>query len=382
MPDDTLRKRFAEHNEQLLGTLYGSALSNGQWGPFLKRMIDLTGSRSARLLLLNQGANTVQRSIKVNIDDSAHQRYVEHFVNLCPWRTELGEKPTGQLYSTYLDFSCRQPTFYQTEFFNDWARGLDIHHGVCGTVYSTEQHKVQLLIQRTGGQGYYSREETNLINSVLPHMRQALRLSAQMADREARLTSALNAAQSHPLPFVLFNANGQIRYLSPQLEQAAPMGLRFTSDGVEFTDPNLNPPFKAALQRLTGQAAHCQSLEWRFEVPRPHCPPLYCLLTPVFPGAEPNLPFWQTDIHAALYIRDPLAQIGRRHQQLVTAYGLTDTEARLALDIALGLELKSLAARAPPSIHTLTSQLKSVFNKTGCSRQSQLAALVNQLPAR
>ena len=326
MPDNTLRKRFAEHNEQLLGTLYGSALSNGQWGPFLKRMIDLTGSRSARLLLLNQGANTVQRSIKVNIDDSAHQRYVEHFVNLCPWRTELGEKPTGQ--------------------------------------------------------GYYSREETNLINSILPHMRQALRLSVQMADREARLTSALNAAQSHPLPFILFNASGQIRYLSPQLEQAAPMGLRFTSDGVEFTDPNLNPPFKAALQRLTGQAAHCQSLEWRFEVPRPHCPPLYCLLTPVFPGAEPDLPFWQTDIHAALYIRDPLAQTGRRHQQLVTAYGLTDTEARLALDIALGLELKAIATRDQRSIHTLRSQLKSVFHKTGCCRQSQLAAMVNQLPAR
>ncbi|UZJ43456.1 helix-turn-helix transcriptional regulator [Marinimicrobium sp. C6131] len=382
MPDNTLRQRLAEHNEQLLGTLYGSALSNGQWTPFLKRMIDLTGSRSARLLLLNQGANTVQRSIKVNIDDSAHQRYVEHFVNLCPWRTELGEKPAGQLYSTYLDFSCRQPTFYQSEFFNDWAKGLDIHHGVCGTVYSTEQHKVQLLIQRTGGQGHYSRQETNLINSVLPHVRQALRLSALMADREARLTSALSAAQMHPLPFILFNANGQIRYFSPQLEQVTPTGLRFTADGIELTDPNLNQQFKAALHRLTRKAAHCQTLEWRVEVPRAHCPPLYCLLAPVFPGADPNLPFWQTDIHAALYIRDPLAQTGKRHQQLMSTYGLTDAEARLAQDIALGLELKAIAARDHRSIHTLRSQLKSIFNKTGRCRQSQLAALVNQLPAR
>jgi DNA-binding CsgD family transcriptional regulator len=105
-------------------------------------------------------------------------------------------------------------------------------------------------------------------------------------------------------------------------------------------------------------------------------------LTPVFPGAEPDLPFWQTDIHAALYIRDPLAQTGRRHQQLVTAYGLTDTEARLALDIALGLELKAIATRDQRSIHTLRSQLKSVFHKTGCCRQSQLAAMVNQLPGR
>lgn len=378
MQDRRLVRRFREYNDQLLGTLYGSALSNGQWTPFLKRLIDLTDSRSARLLLLNKTASSVQRSVKVNIDDSDHQRYVDHYVNTCPWRTELQEKAPGQLYSTFLDFSCRQPQFYQTEFFNDWAKGLDIHHGICGTVYSTEQHKVQLLVQRTGDQGHYSREATNLVNGMLPHVRQALRLSELMAAREECLQTALSAAHQHPMPFVLLNAEGCIRYLSPSLEQALPEGLSLDTQGIKLRPHTLNQQFRCALRNLVQTATHNQAREWRFEIPRLNLPPLWALLAPVYPGARPELNFWYTDIHAALYIRDPLSESTERQQDLMQRYGLTDTEARLAADIALGLELKTIAARDHRSIHTLRTQLKSVFLKTQCSRQSQLAALVNR----
>src|SRR5690606_4447766 len=145
MNDTQLEQRFETRREPLLNQLYSSALDPGHWQHFLAELVNATDSRSARLLVLNKSANEVLHSTKVNIDDRDHRRYVENYVNTCPWRLELAQKPSGQLYSTFHDFSCRQRAFYQTEFFNDWARELDIHHGICGTVYQTEEYKVQLL---------------------------------------------------------------------------------------------------------------------------------------------------------------------------------------------------------------------------------------------
>lgn len=377
--DQRLAHRFHEYSETILETLYGSALTDGQWTPFLKSLIDVTESRSARLLLLNQHANSVQHSVKVNIDDREHQRYVDHYVNTCPWRTELLEKAPGQLYSTYLDFSCRQPQFYRTEFFNDWAKGLDIHHGICGTAYSTEQQKVQLLVQRTDRQGHFTREATNLVNGLLPHVRQALRLSELVAAREERLETALVAAHQHPMPFILLNAKGEVRYLSPSLQQKLPEGLSLGPQGLSLKPHTLDQQFQGALRRITRSAARSQAMEWRFEVPRPSLPPLTGLLTPVHPATQPNLGFWYSDIHVALYIRDPYSESDERRQRLRQRYGLTEAEARLALDIALGHELRAIAQRDNRSIHTLRTRLKAIFAKTHCCRQSQLAALVNEL---
>ena len=218
MDDNHLVQRFDTRREHMLEALYDCAYTPGRLQRFLADLVDATDSRSSRLLLMNKDADEVRFSTKFNIDDQDHQRYVDHYVNACPWRLELKQKPSGRLYSTYHDFTCRQPSFYKTEFFNDWAKGLDIHHGICGTVYETDQHKVQLLVQRTQGQGAYSRQATQLVNSILPHVRQVLRLSQQDHLRSASLWSVAAAAELRPLPFILLNKAGRVVYMSDRCE--------------------------------------------------------------------------------------------------------------------------------------------------------------------
>lgn len=204
--------------ESLLDTLYATATDETGWDAFLRELVTVTGSRSARMLILNSEADEVRHSIKVNIDDNDHQNYVDYYVNKCPWRLELSQKPTGRLYSTYYDFSCHQPQFYQTEFYNDWARGLDIHHGVCGTAFSNGDNKVQLLIQRTGGQGHYTLDDTAKINSLMPHVRQALRFGLVLQQQHQSLVVARMAAETHCPPFILFDCTGHVSYVSSGCE--------------------------------------------------------------------------------------------------------------------------------------------------------------------
>ena len=362
---------------RLLETLYANVGQGVDWQAFLGDLVAATESRSARMLLTNAAANQVLASTKVNIDDGDHQRYVEHFVNTCPWRPELAHKPSGQLYSTFLDFSCRQDAFYRTEFFNDWARAQDIHHGVCGTVMLAGAHKVQLLVQRTGDQGHFSRADTHSINQFLPHLRQALRLEQLAVELGARAHASVMASELRPLPFVLLDAKGAVGYVSPRaqsLVQQSDMGVR--GKQLQFQEPAVAQRFWAAFRQLReGELA-----EPLVMIRRQGRSPLSCLLTPVSPALADHS-FWPVPAYVVVYLYDPEQVAEIDANLLMSLFQLTEGEARVARDIALGLDPQVIALRDQRSAHTVRAQLKSVFTKMRCHRQNQLAAMVLQSPA-
>jgi len=61
-------------------------------------------------------------------------------------------------------------------------------------------------------------------------------------------------------------------------------------------------------------------------------------------------------------------------QVLCSRFGLTATEARVALGIAHGETIVSIAERHKVTVATARSQLKSVFSKSGAHRQAELVA--------
>lgn len=379
--DVELKQRLQDHEGHLLDQLYSCVLDHGAWDDFLRELVALSDSRSARLLLLDNSASTVLYSTKVNIDDQDHQRYVSHYVNTCPWRLELSEKPRGQLYSTFHDFSCRQEAFYRTEFFNDWARELDIHHGICGTAYESGPYKVQLLVQRTSGQGAYSRRTTQLLNGLLPHMRQVLRLSQQAQLKADPLWGARTAAEMCPLPFILFNRQGQVVYVSQRCE--ALLGqreLEIIDSRLRLPEPAVQQRFLAAFAVVCDAAGTTAAREAALNIRRHGRATLRCLLTPVHPSAEVT-GLWPGNSQIALYIHDPESVLAIDACTLADIYNLTESEARIAIDIARGLDPQFIADRDNRSAHTVRAQLKSVFTKTRCHRQNELAALILQSPA-
>jgi len=63
-------------------------------------------------------------------------------------------------------------------------------------------------------------------------------------------------------------------------------------------------------------------------------------------------------------------------------FGLTPSEARLALRLVTGKTLRSAAAELHISYETARTQLKRIFGKTGTCRQAELVvAIVTAFPA-
>jgi DNA-binding CsgD family transcriptional regulator len=67
---------------------------------------------------------------------------------------------------------------------------------------------------------------------------------------------------------------------------------------------------------------------------------------------------------------------------LVRVFGLTQTEAKLAVLVSEGRSLEDVAEQRRTSLTTIRSQLKAVFAKTDTHRQSELVALLAKLAAQ
>ena len=187
----------------MIENIYSTVADPGAWPAVLRELIACSNSRSARLLVMNAEATRVVSSLKENLDDSYHRQYTEYYVNACPWRPELQQKPPGRLYSTYLHFSCRQSDFLRSEFYNDWAGPQDIHHGALWHHLSGFRPDNTVAGAAHRGAGALHRAGHGLYQSFCaPPADIAFQLSGQVADRCARAEAVAIAAEGKILPYL------------------------------------------------------------------------------------------------------------------------------------------------------------------------------------
>lgn len=344
----------------LIAEIYRSAQDASAWTAIMAGMVSMLQGRSARLLALNTDGNTVYRSLKYNIDDSYHQPYVDHYVNLCPWRPELASKPEGMLYTSFLDFSCPQEQFHRSEFYNDWARPQGIEHGLCGTIYRDRSQIVQLLVQRTPEPGHFTRHDQYLANSLVTHMQQALTLSNILLQAESEPTFIREASQRHR-GFALLDAQMRLRYADPEADEwlSRSRCVRIEKEQLLFTHParqnNFHRLFSSCLATTHQQgktAGGRMLLRQENRVLR---------FSPLFVDSTHPL-LHATQAAVAVVIEDATEiRLSPREQHLVEA-------------LAAGSSLREYAALNGLSYETVRYQLKNAFAKTNTHRQHELVA--------
>lgn len=107
-------------------------------------------------------------------------------------------------------------------------------------------------------------------------------------------------------------------------------------------------------------------------IPRPERRPLVVHAIRLAPRSD--LPSYA--VLALLDLDKPQAPSERT---LRKTFGLTASEARLAIGIAEGRDMEAIAAASNVRKETLRSQLKAVFAKTGTHRQAELMGLLGRL---
>jgi len=79
---------------------------------------------------------------------------------------------------------------------------------------------------------------------------------------------------------------------------------------------------------------------------------------------------------AVIFLSDPLAQAEAPVQVIKQLFGFTPAEASLAMLMANGMTLDEAADAMSVSRNTVRTHLRSVFAKTGVTRQPMLVSLI------
>jgi len=104
--------------------------------------------------------------------------------------------------------------------------------------------------------------------------------------------------------------------------------------------------------------------------------PLSVIVAPVRKSASKNA---HAKIAAILFVSDPDFDVDLPKSLLRTLFGLTQSEAKIAVAVANGESLEQLAKTSGVKVSTVRTHLKKIFEKTGRVRQAELVRMLTKV---
>lgn len=198
-------------------------------------------------------------------------------------------------------------------------------------------------------------------------------MPADCAEQLRLLQLMIGSLDALAMPTLLFDASGRLAHgnRSAGALLAARQSLWIEHGHLVTRDAEATRKLKLELGK-TARAGPGQpsAMSAVVGLPRRGRLPLLLMLAPMrLPGA------------ALLFVFDPEATPGITAATVRRLFGLSPREAEVAAALCSGRTLDDLAAERGTSINTVRTQLKSVFNKTGTSRQADLVSLLLASPA-
>jgi DNA-binding CsgD family transcriptional regulator/PAS domain-containing protein len=358
--------------EDLVNLCYDCVLDKGKWIVLIERLMVATGRQQGGLLFNREHSELAQVSEVHLIDGAAVGPYNEYYSSADPGRWYVPRKAVGEWYHDFIDFgpeAIRRSPYYQ-EFHRDHRLGnissVKLYESGAAGAY------LSLLTNLDAKLPTNSQQE--LLQRISVHLGNAGRLSERIQRLSLDLAKRDLLLDSYPNPLWLLDGNGHVLYANSAARQYmgqkdCPLYERFGRLYSQCED--------ARLQRLMHQAAGKHGRRRAGWLRLRMAEALHeILLTPVPAEASFNLFFQRPLVFMAMLGGQP------RSALLSELFQLTPAERRLVEMLGQQLSPEACAERLEVSINTVRSQLRSVFRKTGTSRQAELVALITRIGQR
>lgn len=222
-----------------------------------------------------------------------------------------------------------------------------------------------------------------LLNQMAPYLRRAIKVNLMLQAARRRATGLAAALNGMPAAALLVSQSARLLFANRRTE-----ALLAEADGLAVRNGELVascPGESRALRRMIGCASRAAlgllpNGPDALALARPSGKPALSVLVAPVGELRAGLPL--PDKPAALLIvtdpQESAVPSAQAVERLGALFGLTPTEARVAVHIARGMSGPEAAAELHIGPGTVHAHLKSVFAKTGVRRQSGLARLLTR----
>ena len=367
MPTAQLHPAFSE----LVGLVYEGPMEPQPWEQFLNRCRELTGAPVATLILrapsrhelgLMRTSGGETRNIET-YHDRLHA--LDPFVNL----------PEGRVVTLH--------EFLSTEavLASDFYRLCLEPSGFCDVLGADlrvpGELEARFRLCRSLGSEPFGDRERRLCEALLPHLQRALRLYCRINRIESERALYAGAVDQLKVATLLLDEAGRVLSTNRRAQTLleAREGLSVRDGELQLATRPQTEELRRRVAKVVAEASSSstQVVEAMRVVRGGGQPDLGLVIRPV-PTSQ-----WaegEAIPAAAIFVSDPSLQSEAPLQIITQLFGFTPTEASLSLLLANGLSLDEAAESLGVSRNTVRTHLRSVFAKTGVTRQPLLVRLI------
>jgi DNA-binding CsgD family transcriptional regulator len=355
----------------VLDSIYAMALDESALSSGMRAVASYVGACSACLLTGDTASMSLTSAESVDLDPIVPKQYIEYYGARDVLVPPALAVPPGSLMTETSLVTSRE--FLSSEVYADVYGAYDVPHLLVVWAYKTSRELQGLSLQRSRRQGSFAREDEQRYAVILPHVMRALRIRRALHASRQRYAAYARAFDCLPFGAILLDTRGRIACMSSLAES-----LMQNQGAIYFRDGEVHAVHRdddAHLQKAIRHvlAERPSSLPGETLTVRRRLPGL--ALTVFVLRAQPQ--DRADGRHCAmLLVLDPTVSGQPSWAAVQQSLGLTTAEARLACLLFKGVSIREAAEELRVSVNTCKTQLKSIYAKTGCRSQAELAKLI------
>ena len=357
-----------------ISEIYSAVGAPNGFGDLLKHIRASLGASGGMLFTPSSDPESGGFGFVDHLNADLFAEYRTYYWDKDPWGLEAKRKGLWFAGSTGTDESLiSRADFQRTEIYSDYLSRLDTVR-LCFTVVAGDTDPLlpgtHLSLYRGLRSKPFTDSDVEVLKVLRPHVAQALRLAHRLGFAEASVFAAYGVFNALRSGIVLLDQGRRVIFLNRSAEALLlpSRGLvirRERSNGASLhaltsdQDNTLQRLITNALVLAEGRPESAKPLPLRIGTPTSRG--IMATTVPLPPHLQSGVPA----ARIAVFLED----LDRLHvpnlQVLVTCFGLTPAEARVAGGLLQGSRPKEIAASLALSEHTIRSHIKALYQKTG-----------------
>jgi len=362
--------------ETLLDLIYDAAADDQLWPLVFREIASRTNSVGGVLLYQSSRAQSVYFEHHFRTDYRCIRALKERHV-LNPWTNYMRTfRPVGVVVPS--DAILPLSDLRRTAFYDEVLHPQALGHSAMIGLEQKQDTGVAFAMNRGPCQGPYGEDEVRLLETLTPHLLRTVKLGFQIGAYKLLQRGDCPALDRLTMGVILLNRAAKILFANEAAQALDRTGdaLRLRQAKVGHVAPLHARRLDALVQSIlrgTPMAA--------IGVPRAGDGfPLMILASSVRgQDVERFADTYAADAAVVLFIFDPASKVGVPAAWLMDAYGLTHSEANVAIAASGHGSIAQTADDLRVSPNTIKTHMRRVFGKMGIGRQTELSALITSL---
>jgi len=365
--------------ESIIDYIYEAATNTREWSDALDQVRKYFRARCIVLYAVNRNHHVIGQ-VHPGVDPEYETSYREWFVKNNPW-VKVPElmRPGVLRIPAVLERYHNEPGYLtRTSYYNEWLVPQKFHHSVSSTISSGEESEIRFSLHRGQDAGEFSTEELDGFQALCRHLMRASRILNHLPVSNLYGKDLQHLLEQLEAAVLFVGPQGCITGYTAAAEQLLARGdsLLLSRGRIVAQYPADNRQLQECIKSAIAIHNHKSNHE---SCQAPACISIHrknhssSLVLRIIPLPKTECFLGSTGSAAAILVCEPRQHtVSLRQEMLQQRYGLTGAESGLLRYLIQGYSLRESAEARSISYETARGYLKSIFQKTGTSRQTEL----------